>query len=264
MNKRECIFCDSQDLSKEHIYSKWLFDLIKPDKGVFTPSFHIIEKSTSNELIDRFLEDKSDGRVIRYNDFTLKQVCKNCNNGWMSELESSVKTIIFNLENDENNSVSNINIEDALTLSQWAILKIMLASLASQKKIYFNKMSYNLIKKAIIPEGFLVEGIRLNHSGLNFVIGGPIIRKSFEISREELDFAASKFYKASLQIGHIAFRISYLRTDIPVFRKQIIRKMFLLYPYKSKLPFDDQNECEIPNLEKFDLPLLNTQLVLHD
>ena len=96
------------------------------------------------------------------------------------------------------------------------------------------------------------------------MIGGPIVRKAFEISREELDFATSKFYKACLQIGHVAFRISFLRTEIPVFRKQIVNRLFVLYPYKSIMPFDKLINVEMHYDKELELPILSAQLAVHD
>ncbi|OQP64628.1 hypothetical protein [Niastella populi] len=263
MNKRQCIFCGSKDLSREHIYSKWIFTILQAKEKVFKPSFHFIERSNANEYADNFSNDVSDGREIRYDDFTLKQVCNACNNGWMSELEVKVKNIFVDLL-DNCLDINHISADDALTLSQWVILKTMLASLTTQQKIVFSTMAYRLIQKGIIPEGFIVEVTKMKYSNLNYMIGGPIVRKAFDISREELDFAIMNLYKACLQIGNIAFRVSFLRTEIPVFRKQIIRKLFVLYPYKSKMPFDKQPNEEIDYGEKLELPILSAQLAVHD
>lgn len=263
MNKRVCIFCGSENLSREHIYSKWIFNLLQTKETVFKPSFHIIKRSNANEYSDEFSNSISDGREIRYDDFTLKQVCITCNNGWMSEIEEKVKQL-FQIILNGHLSINDIDGDDALILSQWAILKVMLASLTIQEKIIFSTMAYTLIRKGIIPEGFIVEVAKMKHNKLNYMIGGPVVRKSFDISREELDLATMNFYKACLQIGEVGFRISFLRTEIPVFRKQIIKRLFVLYPYKSILPFDGQSIEEIDYGEKFELPVLSSQLAIHD
>jgi hypothetical protein len=263
MDKRKCIFCGSTDLSREHIYSKWIFNLLKTEEKVFKPSFHVLERSNSNDFTDSFLKDTSDGREIRYDDFTLKQVCQSCNNGWMSELEVNVQTIFKNQLSSTIN-LNEINPDNALSLAQWTILKVMLTSLTCQEKVIFSPIAYTLIRKGIIPEGFIVEAGKMKNKKLNYTIGGPIVRKCFDISREELDLATRNFFIACLQIGEIAFRISFLRTEIPVFRKQIIKRLFVLYPYKSQMPFEEQPDNDKDYEEKLELPFLSSMLALID
>jgi hypothetical protein len=263
MDKRKCIFCDSIDLSREHIFSKWIFNLFSTEEKVFKPSFNILERSNSNDFTDSFLKDTSDGREIRYDDFTLKQVCKSCNNGWMSDLEVNVQTIYKN-QLIATFDLNEINPDDAIILAQWTILKVMLTSLTCQEKVVFSSMAYTLIRKGVIPEGFIVEVSKMKYKKLNYTIGGPIVRKCFDISREELDVATRNFFIACLQIGEIAFRISFLRTDIPVFRKQIIKKLFVLYPYKSQMPFEEQPDNDKDYEEKLELPLLSSMLAIID
>ena len=110
----------------------------------------------------------------------------------------------------------------------------------------------------------MVEIAELQSSKLNFMIGGPVIRKSFDISREQLDHAIQNFFKASLQIGKVAFRVTYLRTEIPVFRKQLHKRLLVIYPYKAKLPFEESDLQLEEMTASLELPLLNVQLAIHD
>lgn len=263
MNNRECIFCGSQDLSREHIYSKWIFKILEINKKSFKPSFHNLLRSNENGTSDKMTSNVSDGREIRFDNFTIKLVCKSCNNGWMSELENKIKVILPKLLSSES-EIDQVTAEEGLLLSQWSILKSMLTALSAPEKRFFSKMEYYLLKNGIIPEGFIVELAKMKYSNLNFIVGGPLVRKSFEISREELDRATLNFFKACFQIDFMAFRITYLRTDIPVFRKQIVKRLFVIYPYKSLLTFEPQSNSETDHGRKLELPILSSQLMVHD
>lgn len=80
---RSCIFCLSRrDLTGEHAFPVWLGKALGP--------------SATRLGEQQFTKD---GRLLRsYNapGFSLKSnaVCKKCNNGWMSQLETSVKPVL--------------------------------------------------------------------------------------------------------------------------------------------------------------------------
>ena len=71
---RECAFCPSTaDLTGEHLWSHWMDDLF-PGKKRFT------SKNEKGEIIKQW-EDASLS-------WKAKVVCRRCNNGWMSDMES--------------------------------------------------------------------------------------------------------------------------------------------------------------------------------
>src|ERR1017187_7135346 len=71
---RECAFCDhTGKLSAEHIASQWMRDLFPGRKTAWFKSDSVKEKR-------RFETDSMD--------WTAKVVCENCNNTWMSDIET--------------------------------------------------------------------------------------------------------------------------------------------------------------------------------
>ncbi|WP_189020423.1 hypothetical protein [Paenibacillus marchantiophytorum] len=83
--KRKCIFCDSsKSLSNEHIFPVWLLN----EYGLTNEMFagHYVN-------IDTF-EPVNKSRTMNYNNFKNGLVCRECNNGWMSELESKAIPIL--------------------------------------------------------------------------------------------------------------------------------------------------------------------------
>lgn len=86
----KCIFCGKQEkLTKEHVFPNWLSNLYK-----------------NNDLvINEFVGDTNLKWLSKIFQHKARVVCKDCNNGWMSDLEKSVIPIIkkndFTKKNDD-------------------------------------------------------------------------------------------------------------------------------------------------------------------
>ena len=82
-----CIFCGAAELTKEHIFPRWL-------AAVLTPA--VVGKNVTSERTQRSAHRKgrqewSAGDVAG---FTARLVCASCNNGWMSDLETRVQPVL--------------------------------------------------------------------------------------------------------------------------------------------------------------------------
>lgn len=235
---------------------------------MFKPQILTYYSSKSNLESDLLKELINLERKINFEDFVVKCVCGECNGGWMSGLEISAKNSFEKYSFFNEPDLDTISSVDAHLLSEWAVLKVILASYStSLNKIELSSEFYRLLSKGIIPEGFIVEICRMKGNSLNFALGGARLRKSFDISREELDFACDDYIQASIQIGKIAFRVTYLRTTIPVYRQQIQIKMKVLFPFDAKISFQRDDNLEymledaVGNLE---LPILNSFMAVID
>jgi len=80
----ECYFCDGIGVidSEEHILPQWLC----AELGMTEQSFHSRNMSQGQVLFDR-------SRIPARN-FVAKSICRNCNNGWMSQAEASFQPFI--------------------------------------------------------------------------------------------------------------------------------------------------------------------------
>lgn len=76
-----CIFCDNNSGSREHPWPKWIHERI--DFGPLK-----MERYQSKQVI------------IPNPEITVKSVCGICNNGWMSDLESTNIPVICSMLND--------------------------------------------------------------------------------------------------------------------------------------------------------------------
>jgi hypothetical protein len=52
-----------------------------------------------------------------------------------------------------------------------------------------------------------------------------------------MEFAVDDFLICCLQVLNIGIRVSHLRTNIPAYRAQVIKKLSLCHPYESPLIF---------------------------
>lgn len=79
-SKRTCLFCDSHDLNREHLWPEWIVNLFP-------------RSSYTGRLTDSTRAD-----VIEWKRQTItaksRIVCAGCNGGWMSDIESITKPVL--------------------------------------------------------------------------------------------------------------------------------------------------------------------------
>lgn len=111
--RNKCIFCNSDNTSREHIFPQWLRARIngpchKPyDRNTFrrqadsSYKYSSFAKNTQNSVLG----------------VTTKRVCTKCNNGWLSQLETRVIPIYFSLTEEPSVTLPE---DKQLTISTWA------------------------------------------------------------------------------------------------------------------------------------------------
>jgi len=118
---RKCVWCGSPANSKEHVYPQWLRKFIGPSSYI---AKHGGYQAATPRLIAR---TDPDGHLVEYevargrqtpnlHEVQVKQVCKNCNNQWMSQLES-VESLIRRLTLGPGAGLSD---DEGQTLAIWA------------------------------------------------------------------------------------------------------------------------------------------------
>ena len=110
---RVCIFChrEEQALTREHVYPNWLSKLFDPRLvGV-------------NEVLGDNVNRVWQGAVFQQK---VKLVCIECNNGWMSDIESGVKDLLTSLAfTYDGHTLSR---EDQRKLSLWVQKTVLVIS----------------------------------------------------------------------------------------------------------------------------------------
>jgi hypothetical protein len=125
MSRARCVGCDEPLIaaSREHILPDWLA------KEVFIPNAQLKqyrrdEDSQKEDLL----------RAHGLNNFVVKNVCENCNNGWMSLLENNAKPFILELMN-EGETLKDFAHDGKLALSRWAVKTAFMIASAQQNQI---------------------------------------------------------------------------------------------------------------------------------
>jgi hypothetical protein len=85
---RQCAFCGStENLSKEHVWPKWAAEHLSGNDDTFT-----VSRQFEGDGFERQDPQSWDHKPF---DWTVKAVCKPCNNGWMGSLEVKAKNALF-------------------------------------------------------------------------------------------------------------------------------------------------------------------------
>lgn len=118
----KCIFCDNLgNLSKEHLFAKWLVDYFPRNSdsmhtGMYT-DWRDVNFSSQSFDERRVHQGHSGSKKLRV-------VCRHCNNGWMSALENSVRTLLPPLISAKRHGILP---EEQEKLATWAVKTAMVA-----------------------------------------------------------------------------------------------------------------------------------------
>lgn len=119
MNQKVCIFCEGTGLSKEHFWPDWISSHIsKADTDKHITEIHSGDVRSKPEL---------EKKIERQGNLVTKKfrvVCRDCNSGWMSRLEESVKPFILSAMQNKN---ITLNPEQVAMLARWVVMKVLVA-----------------------------------------------------------------------------------------------------------------------------------------
>jgi len=127
---RQCVFCTNNANSPEHVWSKWM-----------APHF----KRTAHDAREEFFQDfhpKTAGPPTRHEKhghpttMKLKVVCRVCNNGWMSGVESAAKPFIEPMLTGKR---TRLNSEAQRAVTTWMAMKMMIVERASWTTAVFTR-----------------------------------------------------------------------------------------------------------------------------
>ena len=79
-SRNGCVFCGRTPLSHEHVFPQWATKLLVDDPRGFPPDPISNIRFTDGETVARW-------ESVNPLDFTVRTVCKKCNESWMSQIE---------------------------------------------------------------------------------------------------------------------------------------------------------------------------------
>ncbi len=202
---KSCLFCeaplDNRNRSREHVIPAWLAqhlgvtnELIAPNhRSSRTWKILSLRKQTVNGLLE--------GRV-----------CKTCNTGWMSNLESSIQSLLVQLMRTEQH-VRELTPEQHLQLARWACKTAWVLNSSSDfhqnvpqehfRHLYDNKDS--------LPPGVIV--IAQHHSSDRRFSWLQAATWPAEVSEDTTEAQVEKLgkdsYKIGLQFGDLMLLVAF-------------------------------------------------------
>ncbi len=117
---RQCLFCDQNAATKEHIWPLWLTRRFDTPHGV------AVDAERSGVALPGWRQQR--------HEIAARFVCGKCNNGWMSSLEGRAKPTIERLLDQDS---SEIDAAAQATLITWATKSAMVFEVLRAKAPYF-------------------------------------------------------------------------------------------------------------------------------
>ncbi|MCL5130582.1 hypothetical protein [Algibacter sp. L4_22] len=115
MGKIICKFCnEKKDKSKEHIWPKWLQKhIVGNTKGNFRGSHILMSSGVVSE------RNQSGESLVFGN------ICTDCNNGWMANLENEFRPIYLEIESDYS-KLKRLSKKERIIICKWTLKTIMM------------------------------------------------------------------------------------------------------------------------------------------
>lgn len=241
-----CHFCKSNNRSQEHVFSKWLRDYF-PNKQL---SYHLYTARIEEDYSDALKSGAQIKKESLYGLVTYK-VCEQCNNTWLSQLEEKVKGILTGNSTALINKVNLLNLSLANTeaLTRWLCIKALLLTARTDLFAVYPSGAFQPLYNGFIPDGFLFEVAEFNSSDFEYQIttGMENFRGSINVKKMSMDIAkeiARDFFKVTIQIGELVFRISYLDESKGLRRTTFGERTKVIFPIGYDLPFFTNAEAD--------------------
>jgi hypothetical protein len=167
MSNRKCLFCENSANTREHVWPDWIIRSLGPQEPIRRTGV--------------------DGSVNEFSgSLTVKCVCDDCNNGWMSLLENKVRTF---LDQVLHNQPTSLDLEQQKLLSLWAVKTAMVIEALKAKfasRCYLRSDCELLRTQSVIPgrtkvwigkfykSNLLVLGTDLGIDNMDTIRGGRV------------------------------------------------------------------------------------------
>ena len=234
----ECIFCGNRDdLTCEHFFPAWLNKSLRHDH-------HFAIRKLNKWGLGQSRKAQGWGSTISA---PRDIVCRDCNNGWMSDLEERVKPLIITMLGGRSLSLTRT---DQIAFARWATMKSVVwdgdhdldrqgVSQRSREDGWDGEFGASspsirahLRTRDSPPDSVVVKVAALNRFEAR--IQHSVARPEMRLATGEIDWAASATWLTAWQIGHLAVRVhGWTETGIPPSRPDILFSAHQLWPLKT-------------------------------
>ncbi len=252
MGKIICKFCnEKKDKSKEHIWPKWLQNhIIGNTKGNFRGSHIVMTRGVVSE------RNQSGESLVFGN------ICSDCNNGWMANLENEFRPVYKEIESDYS-KLKRLTKKERNTICKWSLKTIMMINAGTNyRQIIPDNHYQHLFQYRDLPKDIKVDVAYIN-SDKNLMweqsnITTATIKTNDSNTHDPYDLTRNS-YIITLQIKNFGIKIihySGLKEKNYELLDSDAKKSLRIWPYKKNNKFDLKNTFE--NISGFHM---NTHII---
>ena len=143
---KKCAFCTRDADSPEHIFSDWMIELLPPK-----------ERYICNErIVSRDEYIRYPRRKIK---FVARSVCTPCNNGWMSDLEGALRSVIGDVLVGNWGAIKVFTPQQQKVIAEFAFKTLVLANhkdLGGNRPFFTGAQRFLFRRELAIPPGVSV------------------------------------------------------------------------------------------------------------
>jgi hypothetical protein len=151
-----CLFCSGRANSKEDIFSVWMTREFTEVEGGFMPVTRTVSQQPPRTW---------ENWTIAFS--KIKAVCRECNSGWMSELEVQVRPLLSQMVRGQEIQLSE---SDQLDIATWATLKAYVFDSAAEFPSAVTRDECQLLRGQLRPPGNVRVFLAAYESGNQFAV----------------------------------------------------------------------------------------------
>jgi hypothetical protein len=140
---KQCLFCGGGKLSREHIWPNWLRKILQPGSLHLQVAVHHPFYLSNNTV---YLHPKT--RQGSFTQRKIREVCRTCNNGWMSKIVERTKPFVEAMVLDQS---SQLDIEAQTQLAAWIAITSIMAELTDRKTAGIGSGDREFVMKTLSP-----------------------------------------------------------------------------------------------------------------
>jgi hypothetical protein len=135
---KQCIFCGKRVNSDEHVWPQWLLELMKK----WSAGNMRLQASRLNKHGKVVYWEVEDPAIV------VKNVCRTCNNGWMSDLEGEVKPILIPMIHG---AATALNVRQQLIVALWLIKCDMVLDSMTSIDAFYDQSDRSHFREHLVP-----------------------------------------------------------------------------------------------------------------
>lgn len=183
----KCIYCENTDLTDEHIFPDWLGS-VYPRR--FKRTVHTLTRPDRHVFFEPVTVHPA-AEVHNHDPYTttVRNVCADCNNGWMSDLQNEAKYLVTEFADGKWRQLSESERE---LLARWAVM-VSINLECRARMLTTKEYQRQILKSGSMPPGWRVylglhQGVDVAGMSFHGSVGGITEIADGEFSRLQNSF----------------------------------------------------------------------------